>query len=180
MPFDKFGAMSANTEGTKPTYNATVIGFTPAAAATDFASISNPVGSGKVIRVTHIQFSGVATAAVVVDLVLIKRSTLNTLGTPTTLTAVSYDSTDIAAVGTVVTYAANPTLGTAVGSMHAVKVGLGTPASANEQEQVWEFGGSRPSKCVVLRPGECLGINYNGQTPGAGTLVDLHIEWTEE
>jgi hypothetical protein len=179
MAQDRYNALSINQEGTKPTYSAAVTGFTPVANATDYLSIGNPSGSNLIVKVTHINVSGIATAGAAVTLQVIKRSTLDTGGTPTALTAVPYDSKDVAATAVVNTYAANPTLGTTVGTLKSTYWGVGTSGSTNIQEQTYDFA-TKPTKAITLRAGECIALNANGVSPGAGSLYNIDIEWTEE
>ena len=167
-----------NTEGTKKTYSASVVGFTPAATATDFFAITG--SATKTVRVTHLQISGVATSGVAVDVVVLKRSTANTGGTPSAVTAVPNDSANGAATASVVTYGANPTTGTLVGNVRSAKVGIGTSTSVNITEQPWQFGIFNGQAIVLRGVNEVLAMNWNGAAVGAGMSLDIDIEWTEE
>ena len=179
MAQDRYGAMSVNEDGTKPSYFAAVSGLTPVAGATDFISLANPVNSGKLLKVSHFSISGIATAAASFPISLIKRSTLDTGGTPTGLTAVSSDSSDIVAVGLVNTYAANPTLGTVVGTIQNTYISVGALALSGSNEENWMFGTSQ-AKMPVLRPGETLAMNFLGGTPAGGLVLAIDLAWTEE
>jgi hypothetical protein len=170
------GIPAVNTEGTKASYSAAILGFTPAASATDFAQIA---GSGsKTIRVTRISISGIATAAATVDIQLLKRSTANTGGTPTSVTLVPHDSNDAAATGTVTSYGANPTTGTLTGAIRAQKLNLGAAGAAGLL--VWDFT-ARNSKGIVLRgAAQSLCLNWNGGSVPSGAVISADIEFTEE
>lgn len=178
MPIDRYGAMSVNQEGTKPTYSAAISGLVMANAATDVFTIFNPAGSTKVVKILRMNFSATATSAAAADVMVAKRSTLNTGGTATNPAAVPHDSSDIAATATISAYTANPTTGTLVGYVHADKVGIATATAANIQEQFYDYA-NRPEKALTLRAGECASFYMNGGTY-AGNLTDIDITWTEE
>ncbi len=171
------GIAVANTEGSKPTYSVGISGFTPVATPTDFWQI---IGSAsKTVRVTRIAVSGWATAAIAVDLLLIKRTTASTGGTPTAPTICPHDSSDGAATAVVNSFAANPgALGTTAGTLRAAKHNLG--AAGNAGTVAWDFT-TRNSKGIVLRGvAQQLCLNWNGIAVPAGTLLDIDVEFTEE
>lgn len=164
--------------GTRATYSAAITDLVAAALATDIFTIT---GSGtKTVRVTRIEFSGTETTGAVRDIQIIKRSTANSAGTSTTLTAGSFDSTNAAATATVRAYTVNPTLGATVALVRSVAYGI--PAanlSGPTNPFAWDFG-TRPAQIVVLRgTGEVLAVNLNGVT-ATGSLLNLSVEWTEE
>lgn len=179
MAQDRYSALSINQEGTKPTYSASISGFTPVASSTDFITINNPVGSTKLVKILHYEISGVATAAIQSTILSIKRSTLNTSGTFTSLASIPYDSNDLPATAIVNAYTANPTLGVVIGTIKTIYLGLSTPATSGNIVMLVDFG-NKPSKCLLLRPGESFSLNYNNAIPGLGTLLNMDIEWTEE
>lgn len=170
------GVPVVNTEGTKTTYSCAVVGFTPAANATDFWQITG--SASKTIRVLRIAVSGLATAAASADLLLVKRSTAST-GTPTAQTVAPHDSNDAAATAAVNTFAANPSgLGTLVGTVRAQKLNLGAAGAAGQV--VWDFA-TRNAKGQVLRgAAQQLALNWNGATVPSGTSLDIEVEFTEE
>jgi hypothetical protein len=171
------GVLAVNTEGTKKSYGAAIVGFTPAATATDFFQI---LGSGSlVVRVTRITISGIATAAASIDIQLVKRTTANTGGTQVAATMAAYDSNDAGATAVVNSYSANPSvLGTSAGNIRGAKLNLGAAGAAGSI--VWDFT-TRNAKAVVLRgAAQSLALNWNGAAVPSGTSVDIDIEWTEE
>lgn len=157
-----------------PTYDAAVAGLVPAAAATDIACLS---AGAKRATAVHITLSGTATAATVADVVLIKRSTLNTGGTSAVATSVPRDSRSPAGTATLTTWTVNPAaLGTAVGSADAQKVTLVTTAAVGPY---LSDNGTITTQAYTIQGTEALCLNWNGQTIG-GNNVDVHFVWTEQ
>lgn len=159
-------------------YSASIAALAMANAATDVWQIANPVGSGKLVKVHRLGVGGGATAASLLGLSLIKRSTVNTGGTATTATNVQRDSSDAAPVATVEGYTANPTLGTAIGALRTIDMSLPAIASAKQQVSIDlpQMGTLSP---VILAPGESLSLNAGGATV-AGTVLDIDADWSEE
>lgn len=165
-----------------PSFSAVVQGFTPAATPTDFATLVNPTGSGKVLIVTEVWLNGVATAASIVDIWLYKRTALDTGGTTAAITVCPYDSAASISTptGTPFTYSVNPTgigTGTILRQAHVL---LGTLASPTVQHTLldYQFDGGTPLM-PRIRQGECLAWNYGGVALGAGTVLDFGFEWCE-
>ncbi len=169
------GITAVNNEGTKGTFSAASVSFTPVATATDFWQI---VGSGtKTVRVIRVQISGIATSAATNDVLLIKRTTANTGGTSASVSIAQHDSNDSAATATVNSYSVNPTTGTGV-AIRGAKLNLGAAGSAGSI--VWDFTG-RNDKALVLRgTAQSLNLNWNGNAVPSGTSLDIDIEFTEE
>lgn len=169
------GVAAVETEGTKATYSAGVIDFTPVATPTDFFTL---VGSGtKTVRVRRISISGFATAAISVNIQGIKRTTANSGGTSAQPSIAQMDSNDGAATAVVNTYSANPTLGTGV-NIRTSKLNLGATGAAGTV--TWEFG-TRNTRALMLRGvAQCFSLNWNGAAVPSGTLLDIDVEFTEE
>lgn len=171
-------AIPVTTEGQKTSYSAAAVGIVVAAAATDVFTI---IGSAtKTIRVTRIvaSMSTTAGSGIAENASLVKRSTADTGGTSTTPTVVPHDSNNAAGTAVVRSYTANPTLGTAVGTIRVVR-SAATTAGTTIQEIVWEFG-TRPAQAIVLRGvDQQLCINLGGVTI-TGPVADFSVEWTEE
>ena len=164
-----------------------------AVTATDVLTISNPV-SGVAVRIMRIGFGGVASSGLHATVGILKRTTLNTGGTSTTLAATPMDTNDpsippasgaISTANAVATaYTANPTtLGTLQGSLiRATRIFL-PPNVANstvgDAEIVYGEGGGQAWKNIVLRLNESMCINLNSQSL-AGVLANIWITWTEE
>lgn len=162
----------------KNSYSACASGFVPPAAATDVFTITG--SATKVIRVTRIELSGTTTAGSGTDVncSLIRRSTPDSGGVRVADTVVSHDTTNPSGTATVGHYTTNPTLGTSLGAIRAVRLPIatvGAPASTVD----WDFG-VRPSQAVVLRgTSEQLCVNFGGGTI-TGPVITIYVEWTEE
>lgn len=159
------------------TYSATITGLTIAAAATDIFTITGAVGV--TTRVNYITFAGEANAALVTELILIKRSTANSAGTSTTRTAVPHNSGDAAASSTVRAYTTNPTLGTAIGEIRTRKVQISGANTMPAETIEWVFDKRTTKPPTLLSTSEVLAINFNAVT-SAGSTFCITISWTEE
>lgn len=171
---------STNVPPQKASFFAAISSLAVAASATDFFTITG--AQGKRVTINRISFSGIATSATAIPLMLIKRSTANTGGTSTPVPGVNADSSmNMQPAASVLAYTANPgALGTAVGNVNAARVILST-ASASVGSAPVEFNFERMyHKPVILNnASEVLALNYSGTT-AAGNAVDIMIAWTEE
>lgn len=169
--------VQVNTEGQKTTYSATMVGVAAAASATDIFTIT---GSGsKTVRVLKIGVSGVATAVGTQTVALIKRSTADTSGTSAAVTAVPHDSSNGAATATVLSYTANPTVGTVIGTLRAAAIPFGAAAAVGGGEKEWMFADDNDQAVVLRGTAQVLALNLNA-TILTGAVVTAWIEWTEE
>lgn len=163
------------TSETIATYSASVVNLVPALTPTDVFTITG--SNTKIIKIRSISFSCTQTNNTVRDVLVIKRSTANTGGTSTASAAVPHDSLFAAATASVLSYTANPTLGTAVGTILADKIQY--PAT-NEKVS---FAQARPFELqypIVLRStSEVIAVNLNAVT-SAGALCNGNVRWTEE
>lgn len=156
------------------TYSA-VASVTAVASATDIAIL--PGSASKTIYVTKVTISGKQTTAGMVEALLIKRSTANSGGTSAAMTAVPHDSSDAAASAAPLSYSANPTTGTAVGTVRRAQLAVGQGTSVVNEQQVFDFGAS--GKPIVLRSvAEGLAVNLGGVTVTGG-VFDVAFEWYE-
>lgn len=176
------GSLSVVQAEADRTYSAASTAVASAANATDIFTITGSAGA--VVRVKRISISGIATADAKVVCVLLKRSTANTAGTSTTPTAVPHDSANAAATAVVRSYTANPTVGTLVGNINSVRLGIGAAAPGNgdptEANIANLFESQAGKQDIVLRgTEEVLAINLNGVTI-AGSSFSCRVEWTEE
>ncbi len=165
----------------QPGYSSAIFGLVPPASATDIFEIK---GSGtKTVKIVRIRVSCVATAAAVLDIGLVKRSTANTSGTSTAPTIVPVDSADAAATAAVKAYTANPTTGTLVGLMRADKITCSTPTSSAVQSDILLYGDDVQAggRAITLRgTAESIALNLNGVSPPAGILFNISEVHTEE
>jgi len=172
---------STNVPNEKASFMAASSGLVPAASATDIFTITGK--AGRVVRINQIQISGIATAAAAIPISIVKRSTANSGGTSTAVTAVNLDTANSgsAAQATVLAYTANPSsLGTAVGNVSTARMILST-ASASVGTAPIVFAFERMyMKLPTLRDAtESLCINY-GTSTAAGNSLDISVSWTEE
>lgn len=174
---DSNGALATYDNGSlKASYSASTTGLVPVATATDIWEITG--SASKTVKITQLWVSGTAATAINTSVLLIKRSTANSGGTSSATTFVAHDSTNAAATATGKAYTANPTTGTAVGTIRSIKTffSLGT---AGGTVATWDFG-IRPAQPIVLRgTSQQLCVNLNGATISTGSL-DIWAEITEE
>lgn len=172
---------STNVPNEKASFMAASSGLIPAAAATDIFTITGK--AGRAIKINQIQISGIATSAAAVPISIVKRSTANTGGTLTAVTAVGMDSANggSAAGATVQAYTANPAaLGASLGILSTARMILSTPsASVGTAPIVFAFERMYMKMPILRDATESLCINYGGAT-AAGNSVDVSISWTEE
>lgn len=161
----------------KATFSAGQTGLNVANAATDILAITG--ATGRKVKVLRVEVSGIATAAGTQPYSIIKRSTANTGGTSSPLTAVPHEA-PASANATVVTYTANPTLGTTVGVIQAKRGTLLTATAASPASPTVFDLTTAGTKFVTLNgPTEVLALNFNGAT-AAGNALDVFVTWTEE
>lgn len=151
--------------------------FTTAASATD---IFNFKGSGtKTIYIRKIVWRQATVSSTgTIQVYLLKRSTANSGGTSSALTAVPLDSNFASATASGVYYTANPTTGTSLGTIsHCMLVSGGA---------IWPgtiytlFDSTKGGSPIVLRgTSESVSVNFNGVTNGIGNSV-VDIEWSEK
>src|ERR1700753_3395 len=154
--FNATGSLPGRNVATSPqlrnSYSAATTGLALVTGATDFFTITG--NATTTIRVTRAECQGtVGTAAVTFPMSAILRSTADTGGTSSTLTAIAHDSGNAtASLATVKAYTANPTTGTAVGTVRANLVSLPvTAAGAIGTPVVMNFGGGVEEQPITLR-----------------------------
>lgn len=162
---------------TVDTYSASIRAFTPVATPTDIVTIA--ADATKAIKILRIEIFGLQTTAGLNEFFLIKRSTVNTGGTAAAITATPLDSRSPASVAVVKKWTANPTLGTAVGTLATAQAvslaatGLTTPAFVFDAAAI---GGSP----IVLRAiTEQLSLNFNGAAVPIGMALNINLYWAE-
>lgn len=176
-PMSASNPLSVSTSG-RATYVATSAFFTPAATPTDVAAIFG--SASKTVRVLRVSIASTQTAAGINNWFLIKRSTATTGGTPTTLTSVPLDSANAAATAVVVNYTANPTPGSAVGTVKAVGVLSPAPASVVSDPYIIHDELYNGQGIVLRGTGEGLALNFNGAAVPAGLSMSVNIFYSEE
>lgn len=166
----------------KPTFSASSAAFTPPATPTDLATIAG--AAGHTVFVTKVKITTTQTTAGINVFNLVKRSTANTAGTATALTAVPHDSNNSAAIATVQNYTANPTTGTPVGTIEASHILSPAPASlasGNQRQYTFSYGEDDNIQPIALRgTGQMLAVNFGGAALPTGLSVIVGFEWYEE
>lgn len=169
---------STNVPTTKQSFAASISSLVAAAAATDLLTIMGV--ANRQIVINRIMISGTASAAAAIPIAIVKRSTLNTGGTSSTVPSVPMDSRDPAALATVLAYTANPVAGALVGAMASARMILSsTSASVGINPTVFDFERMYKKLPMIVNANECISLNYGGAT-AAGNTLDISIEWTEE
>ena len=164
----------------RPTYRSGVVGFAPAAAATDIATFF-PTNYGRVAYIEQITISGTASSAAVLDL-LIQRSVNGGGGTMAAQPTAKLDARDRAPTIGFYTFSANRSSnGNGIDGTRpliaAAKLHLGTATTPGQPVTFCFQGTKRP----MLRDlTEWVVINLNGQTLPVGISLDIHVEWSEE
>ena len=166
------------TDNKEAVYCASTPVFTTAASATD---IFNFKGSGtKTIYIRKIVWKQANVAGAASHTVyLLKRSTANTGGTSSALTAVPLDSNFPSATASGVYYTANASsLGTSVGTIAHKFFRIYNDVSFFD---LTLFDATKGGSPIVLRgTGESISVNYNGVTDAIGTSAAVDIEWSEK
>ena len=169
-----------STNGTRATFRYVAQDITPVATATDVLVLTG--SATKVIRVTKVEVVGTATIASIYDHYIVKRTTANTGGTSTNVTAAKSDSADDAQTAALALYTANPSaVGTGIAvEAHKTYLSASATPGAAALPSSYEFG-VRNDKAIVLRgTSESLAINFNGQAVPTGASLYLSFEWTED
>lgn len=179
VQLDSAGSLRVSEEGGKTTYAAATSGLVAASSCTDLIAVGG--SATKVVRIQEVRISGTATAAKTIDVLGILRSTANSSGTSTTLTAGKYHSGDAAATATVKAYTANPTVGTAAGTIKSDRYTVGAADTALPPVLVWDFRGRAGGRGLRLNgTAEGFSVNLNTLSPGAGNSFNVAVVWTEE
>ena len=171
------------TPGSKATYTYTISATAPYATPTDWVVLRGSATT--LVKVVHIEYSGVATAATAGNILLIKKHTIaNTAGTSTTPTFIKHDSGDGAGTAVILLYTVAPTIDATAVIWKTVRLTYGLVAAAAgswaQDRYVWDHGAS-PFEPLVLRgvAQECA-FNFNSVAIPAGGVYDLSVTWTEE
>jgi hypothetical protein len=160
-------------DGQKDTFVASVSNMSTTIASDVFRLSGSAT---KLIRVTRIEVLCIAGAATTTTWTVQKRSTANSGGTTAATNVAAVDSTQPASSASSTGYTVASTPGTVVGN---VRIWRGSVATTGTLV-TWDFGGTRPSKCPVLRgAAEGLVIN-NGTAIGTSGSWTIAVEYTEE
>lgn len=160
------------------TYSATVTGLVPVSGAITVFEING--SSTRTTRIRRIALDGVATAAAGITVRFDKRSTASTGGTSSAALKIPHNTASAASTATVRSWTAEPTAGTTIGPIAIGRLSLSVPAGpAFPLVREWTI---RNDQAPTLAAGgaESFALNFLGATIGAGTLINIEIEWTEE
>lgn len=179
--YGTYGAQTVRTLQARALTYSAFSTFQPATSPTDVFTLTG--SATKTIKITSILIAGTNTGNTNALYILLKRSTANSGGTSSTLTAVPHDSNSAAATATARSYTANPTLGTLVGNFYGGLIFLPALASTNVAHDVEHIFGVTNEQPIVLRgTSEVFSINFNGVNLGAlsATNFEISVRWTEE
>lgn len=145
-------------------------------STTDIACL--PGNATNSVQVTEVRLSGIQTTAGIVAVEVAKRSTAGSGGTSAAMTATPDDSKYPAAISAPLSYTGTgPTVGTLVGDLDNVEVGILAAATASAND-IYISPDSWRIKPVVLRgTGEKVCLNLGGALTG-GTLK-VTFRWYE-
>lgn len=180
---DSAPARIESTPGSKATYTYTISATAPYATPTDWVVLRG--SATKLLKVMHIEYSGVATAATAGNIILIKKHTVaNTAGTSTTPAFIKHDSNDGAGTGVILLYSVAPTIDGTAAIWKTVRLTYGLVAAAAgtwaQDRYVYDYN-DEPYEPMTLRGvAQELAFNFNSVAIPAGGVYDLSVTWTEE
>lgn len=153
--------------------------FTPGATPQDVFTITG--SASKTIRIMRMSITTVQTSAGLNAWLLVKRSTANSGGTSSLVTAVPSDDTYPVATATVRAYTANPTAGVLIGSVWAGRIAAPTIASApgGDSEHYYDVINRGIPPIVLTGTTDVLAWNFGGAALPAGLSVQATVWWTE-
>lgn len=161
------------------TYSASATDIVTAAAATDVACI---IGSDtRTVIVKKITLAGSTGNVITVSshINIIKRSTANSGGTSSVISNVPHDSQAPAGTAVVRAYTANPTVGTAVGTVIGTQLIFAVVAD-------WPapftptFGDDGTQGIILRGASQSLCVNLNGATITTSGALDASFVWIEQ
>lgn len=169
---------SNTTTTTYHTYVASIRNLTFAATPTAVLEIiGSPTKKVKILEIeAWVTSSATATN---IDVSIVRQSTLCTGGTSTTLTNVAFDSTAPASGATIKAYTANPTLGTAVGSVSIHNILVTLAASTTASPIAFTEEHSIETAPVINNNTESYILNFNSNVIAATRSADIYITYVE-
>jgi len=159
-----------------PTYSGTLHNFSNSSAG-DLFCISG--SATKIIKVKVIHVSAIASAAVNSTLSVVRRSTLDTGGTPTAVTPTPSDSNNAAGTAVVTGYGTAPTTGTLIGRIRAQKLAVGTTSSASFSTvpALFNFSSFWDQAQVLRGVNQAICVDIDATSGG---IWEIDAEFTEE
>lgn len=162
-------------DGNRATYSVSGVANTPATTPTDVVTLYG--SATKTIAIRRITFSGMATTAGSMDVVVTKRTAVNTAGTSSAVTIGKFNSNDGTATATPLLYTANPTgLGAGVAIL-AKTCNFGVAGAAGVVE--WDFTGPNGKPIYLIGTAQGLAINLGGAAVPTGGTFGYTITWEE-
>lgn len=159
------------------TYRAVILNLAPAASATDFFTIQGSATAAVLVR--SIKCSGVSTANGSALVQVVKRSTLDTTGTSTTMTNVRLNANQPVATAVVKAYTVNPgVLGTAIGTVDAGFLTTNTLATSTVSNGALVFDFTNQNLFIDAATTQ-VALNANAQSFTAGAALSCTVEWAE-
>lgn len=173
---DSVGALQVHQiEKSLKTYSAST-NFAPTSiTATDIFTITGSAST--TVYITKVFISGTQATYGLVDISLIKRSTADTGGTSTAVTAVPHDSNNAAASATILSYTANPTVGTPVGSVRRGYTPVTALTTAVNPTVIFDFG-DKGQPMILRGTAQVLAVSLNGASMTTPSF-SISIEWYE-
>lgn len=187
------GAAAASTSNPLPiaqsgagqaTYTATVSGQAFYATPTDTLFITG--SASKIVRVTGFYIAAKSTAAAQLMASITKRSTLNTGGAPSALTAVPHSGGSPAATASVGVYTVAPSpLGTSAGMVRALDSSTTVLAGVGNFLGLWGTTFTPQTTVTFAQPitlnnvNEGLYMNFAAAALPLGFSCVVFVEWTE-
>lgn len=162
-----------------PTYAAAFSNITVASAATDVWCIEG--SASRRIKIIRFFAYGTKGTGSTERFNIIKRSALNTGGTSSLATNVSFDSTSTSPTAKVRAYTVNPTgLGTSVGLIYSNQMAVPGRGSSNRAGHIDLDFKSNQHKPLMLRGAtEAICLNFLGNTMSSNQW-DFTVFWSEE
>lgn len=168
------GSMPANGQ---TTYAASKVGLAPAASPTDIAVLSG--NATNVVTPIYVSVSCTQTTSGIIDIQLLIRTTADSAGTSTgSPTTFPMDQNNLAAVSSVLTYTANPTVNDGTTRViDSQKIAALAPATASPNDiYIWK---PTMGQSVILRgTAQQLAVNLNGVSLSGGSC-DVTFRWIE-
>lgn len=164
---------SADT--TAPTYSAANLWTLTSGTPTDAAQLAG--SATKIIKIRRITINATSTTATNVNIDIVRRSSANSGGAPTTVLAARYDTTDPAPTAVLTTYTGSPSQGTTVATLKNMTF-VASTGNGLIPSQVYEFGGAGAKPIVLRGAGEFIAFAANNAANGVS--MRMTVEWTEE
>jgi hypothetical protein len=164
------------------TFKASLSNQLPAAAATDFLTITG--SSTRTVRVTKIVVSGAATSAGSILTAVIRRGAVDTTVGATLVAVASRDTQNGGNAAALNVYTVNPTLGNTAsagaGTLDTCRLFLQTATAGSPDVCAFTYGVNDDQLTVLRGTTDQLAVNLQGSTIPSGGTIDIDVEWTEE